>query len=48
MVELFHEFQYNDETKSLIIVEFELREADINKMNMALELIEGLRNYFIG
>ena len=41
-------FYYNDETKSLTIVEFELKEADINKMNMALDLIEDLRNYFQG
>ena len=41
-------FYYNDETKSITIVEFELKEADINKMNMALDLIEDLRNYFIG
>ena len=41
-------FYYNNETKSLTIVEFELNEADINKMNMALDLIEDLRNYFIG
>ncbi|OEC98510.1 MULTISPECIES: hypothetical protein [Methanobrevibacter] len=41
-------FYYNDESKSLTIVEFELREADINKMNNALDLIEDLRNYFIG
>ena len=41
-------FYYNDETKSLTIVEFELNESDINKMNRALDLIEDLRNYFIG
>jgi hypothetical protein len=41
-------FYYNNETKSLTIVEFELNDTDINKMNMALDLIEDLRNYFIG
>ena len=41
-------FYYNKETKSLTIVEFELNDTDINKMNMALDLIEDLRNYFIG
>ena len=41
-------FYYNKETKSLTIVEFELNATDINKMNMALDLIEDLRNYFIG
>ena len=33
-------FYYNNETKSLTIVEFELNDTDINKMNMALDLIE--------
>ena len=41
-------FYYNSEDESLIIVDFELKEVRIDKLNLALDLIEDLRNYFQG
>ncbi len=41
-------FYYNEETKSLTIIDFEYKEVDLQKVNIALDLIEDLRNFFIG
>ena len=41
-------FYYNDITKSLNIIDFELRPVNIEKLNIALDLIEDLKHYFVG
>ena len=41
-------FYYDDTTKSLKIVDFEYRPVDIEKLNISLDLIEDLANYFEG
>ncbi|WP_296875597.1 hypothetical protein [uncultured Methanobrevibacter sp.] len=41
-------FYYNDITKSLNIIDFELKPVNFEKLNMALDLIEDLKNYFVG
>ena len=41
-------FYYNAVTKSLNIVDYELNEVNIANLNLSLDLIEDLQNYFIG
>ena len=41
-------FYYNKKTNSLNIVDFEIRPVNINKLNIALDLIEDLQNYYQG
>ena len=40
-------FYYNTLTKSLNIIDYEVNEVDIAKLNLSLDLIEDLQNYFI-
>lgn len=41
-------FYYNAETDSLTIVDYEVKPVDIKKLNIALDLIEDLQNYYVG
>ena len=41
-------FYYNSETDSLTIVGYEIKPVDIDKLNIALDLIEDLQNYYVG
>lgn len=41
-------FYYNAVTKSLNIVDYEVNEINSQKLNLSLDLIEDLQNYFIG
>ena len=41
-------FYYNSVTKSLNIVDFELKQVTIEKLNESLDLIEDLQKYFVG
>ena len=41
-------FYYNSVTKSLNIIDYEVNEVNLQKLNLSLDLIEDLQNYFIG
>ena len=41
-------FYYNSKTDSLTIVGYDAKPVDINKLNIALDLIEDLQNYYVG
>lgn len=41
-------FYYNSETNSLNIIDFELNEVNLDKLNLSLDLIEDLQKYFVG
>ena len=41
-------FYYNSKTDSLTIVGYDAKHVDINKLNIALDLIEDLQNYYVG
>lgn len=41
-------FYYNNTTNSLNIVDYELKPVEIEKLNLSLDLIEDLQNYFVG
>ena len=41
-------FYYNDLNNSLTIIDYELKPVNIQKLNMALDLIEDLKHFFVG